>query len=214
MKPVYWFGHSTFRLLGKLFFSYRVHQRDRLIEEGPCLIASNHVSFLDPPMVGIAFDKEIYYLARKTLFKKGFFNWLYRSWNSIPVDQEGADFSGLKAIIRKLKEGERVLIFPEGARSWDGKISDAQAGTGLVIEKSGAPVLPVRLFGTWEALPRGSGRLKLSKISVVIGDPVDFSAVREEGLKGRELYQRLSDHTMAAIAALELPEDGSSRSES
>ena len=87
--------------------------------EGPVLIASNHESFLDPPLVGVGYDKAVYMLARKTLFR-GLGAWLYPKLNAIPIDQERPDMTSLKKIIKLLRQGNQVVIFPEGARTLDG----------------------------------------------------------------------------------------------
>ena len=167
------------------------------------LIASNHESFLDPPLVGIAYDEEVHYLARKTLFR-GFFKWLYTRWNAVPVDQDRPDMSSLKRIIKILRSGERVVVFPEGARTLDGELGPAGAGVGLIAAKSRAVVQPMRIFGARECLPRGSGRLKFHPITIVVGDPIDFTT-EELAVKGRDGYQVISDRIMAEIAALRLP---------
>ncbi len=203
MKTVYWAGVTLFRAATTALFGYRVIGREKLVQEGGVLIASNHESFLDPPLIGIAYDKEVYYLARKTLFK-GFFKWLYTNWNAVPVDQDRPDMSSLKRIIKILRSGERVVVFPEGARTLDGELGPAEAGIGLIVAKSKATVQPMRLFGPRECLPRGSGRLRLRPITVVVGDPIEFTA-EELAAKGRDGYQVLSDRIMAEIGKIELP---------
>ena len=203
MKTVYWLGIITFRSVLTALFGFRVIGKEKLIQEGGVLVAANHESFLDPPLLGIAYDSEINYLARKTLFK-GFFKWLYTQWNAVPVDQERPDMSSLKRIIKILRSGERVAIFPEGSRTLDGDLQPAQAGTGLIVAKSKAVVQPVRIFGARECLPRGSGRLRRAPITLVIGDPIQFTT-EELSAKGRDGYQKIADRIMAEIAQLHLP---------
>ncbi|MEC7225044.1 MAG: lysophospholipid acyltransferase family protein [Verrucomicrobiota bacterium] len=174
-------------------------------KEGGVLIVANHASYFDPPVVGVSYGKKTAFLARKTLFKKGFFGWLYPKLNAIPVDQDGPDMSSLKRIIKELKNGNPVLIFPEGQRSVDGTILPGEAGVGLVIAKSKAPVLPMRIFGAFEAFPRGAKIPKFfTKITVSVGDMITFD---EDQLKTktRESYQNLSDCVMNAIAKIEKP---------
>lgn len=203
MNWVYWAGWSWFRGVAKASFNYEVVGKDRLIEDRGALIVCNHVSFLDPPLVGIAHDNGVYFLARKTLFK-GFAAWLFPRWNSIPIDQENADMSSLKNIIKLLKSGERVVMFPEGERSWDGKMLEAKAGVGLIIAKSKTPVIPARLFGAHEALPRGASFWKRRQVTLVVGEPIEFSK-KEMKAKGREAYQEIADKVISEIAAIELP---------
>ena len=202
---VYFIGYTFFKTVARIFYRYRVVNAERLIEDGAAIVASNHVSFFDPPMVGVAFRNPIYYLARKTLFKKGFFEWLYKNWNSIPVDQDRPDMTSLKTIIRLLKAGERVLVFPEGERSWDGTLGEGQPGVGLIVAKSRAPVIPVRIFGAREILPRGAKFPGAGRITIMVGGPIYFSD-EELASKDKSNYQRISDRIMKDINALELPE--------
>ncbi len=203
MKLVYWFCYSLWKVSFKTFFSYRVVGREKLITEGPVVIASNHESFLDPPLVGIAYDQEVFYLARKTLFR-GFGAWLYPRLNSIPVDQDRPDMTSLKTIIKLLRKNKQVVVFPEGSRTLDGELQEAEAGTGLIVAKTKAVVQPVRIFGARDALPRGSGKINFCPITLVVGDPITFTD-EELQAKGREGYQRIADKIMAEIAKLELP---------
>jgi len=204
MKTVYWLGHSLFRCVAEAFFKYRVIGKEKLEDEGGVLVASNHESYLDPPLVGIAYNSAVYYLARKTLFR-GLGAWLYPRWNAVPVDQDRPDMSSLKKIIKILRGGERVVVFPEGARTEDGELQPGEAGVGLIVAKSKVRVQPVRIFGAREALPRGSGRLKVHPITIVVGDIMEFSP-EELSVKGRDGYQKISDKIMEEIAALKLPE--------
>ena len=204
MRWTYWFGYTWFRALARACFGYEVVGREKLIEEGGALIVSNHVSFLDPPLVGTAHQQHTYYLARKTLFQ-GFGAWLYPRWNAIPIDQENSDMTSLKNIIKLLKSGERVVMFPEGERSWNGELSKGQAGVGLIVTKAKVPVLPVRIFGAYEAMPRGAKGVKSMPVTLVVGDPIEFSPEELKG-KGRDGYQKISDRIMEEIAKIELPE--------
>ena len=112
--------------------------------------------------------------------------------------------SSLKNIIKLLKSGERVVMFPEGERSWDGKMLEAKAGVGLIIAKSKTPVIPARLFGAHEALPRGASFWKRRQVTLVVGEPIEFSK-KEMKAKGREAYQEIADKVISKIAAIELP---------
>ena len=209
MKTTYWVGHTIFRAAAKAFFRYQVVGREKIITEGPVLIASNHESFLYPPLVGIAYDQAIFYLARKTLFR-GPCSWIYPRWNAVPIDQDQPDMSSLKRIIKILRSGEQVVVFPEGARTLDGNLQPGEAGVGLIAVKSKARVQPVRIFGAREALPRGSGRLKFHPITIVVGDPIEFTA-EELAAKGRDGYQAISDRIMDEIAAIKHPSENKIR---
>lgn len=200
-RPVYWCVYWGARLLGRLLFRFRMLHRERMINAGPAILASNHQSYLDPPLVGNASDRPIFFLARKTLLDAPLLKWVLPRLNVIPVDQEGNDRSALKAIIRVLRAGEAVLVFPEGSRTLDGKLQPALPGLGFVIAKTLAPVVPMRIFGAYEALPRGRSRLRLHPITVVVGEPIHFTKADVEG-GGKDLYEQLSNRVMDAIAAI------------
>ena len=203
MNVYYWLGYNLSRLVGRMFFGLRIIHRERMIQTGPVILAMNHQSYLDPPLAGVACDRAIYFLARRTLMDLPLFRWLLPKLNVIPVNQEGIDRSALKALIRVLNSGNAALVFPEGARTLDGSLQPAQPGVGLVIAKTLAPVVPMRIFGAHEALPRGGGGLHFVPITVVVGEPIFFTKADVQS-SGKDLYGRLSQRVMDAIAALHL----------
>lgn len=206
MKFIYWACHTFSTIVARAFYDFRVIHPERLVEHGPALIASNHVSFFDPPLVAISMKTPIHFLARKTLFRNKYFGGLIRKLNSIPVDQDRPDFTSLKKIIQLLKAGERVLIFPEGSRTLDGSLGEAQPGVGLIVTKSKSPVVPMRIFGAENALPRGSKWPRLCRITLVVGEPLDFTQDIEEAAGSKEVYGKISLKIMEAVAALKLPD--------
>ncbi len=201
MTAWYVFGYNLASWIARLFFRYRVIHPERVLQSGPVILAMNHQSYLDPPLAGVACRRAIYFLARNTLLKLPLLGPILPKLNVIPVDQEGNDRSALKALIRLLRAGEGVLVFPEGSRTLDGKLQPALPGLGFVIAKTLAPVVPMRIFGAYEALPRG-GKLRFHPITIVVGEPIYFTAEDVAG-NGREVYPRLSERVMEAIAALE-----------
>lgn len=203
MNPYYWIGYHLSRLIGRLFFRLRIIHRERMIQTGPVILAMNHQSYLDPPFAGTACDRAIYFLARRTLMDMPLLGWLLPKLNVVPVNQDGIDRSALKALIRVLKSGNAALVFPEGSRTLDGELQPAQPGVGLVIAKTLAPVVPMRIFGAHEALPRGGGGLHFVPITLVIGEPIFFTAADLKS-PDKELYVRLSQRVMNEIAALRL----------
>jgi len=203
MNFYYWMGYHLSRLAGRIFFRFRVIHRERMIQSGPVILAMNHQSYLDPPLAGTTCDRAIYFLARRTLLDVPLLGRVLPKLNVIPVNQEGVDRSAIKAVIRVLQAGNGVLVFPEGSRTPDGTLQPAEPGMGLVIAKTLAPVVPMRIFGAREALPRSGGRLRFVPITVVIGEPIFFTAADIQP-GGKDLYARLSDRVMKAIAALYL----------
>ena len=184
-----------------MLFRFRVINPERRVLSGAVIVAMNHESYFDPPLAGVASGRETFFLARKTLLDLPVLGWLLPKLNVVPVDQEGTDRSALKAMIRLLKADRAMVVFPEGARTLDGDLQPALPGLGFVIAKTLAPVLPMRIFGAHEALPRGGGKVRLRPITIVLGEPIHFTAADLEP-RSKELYQRLSDRVMTAIAAL------------
>jgi 1-acyl-sn-glycerol-3-phosphate acyltransferase len=203
MNFYYWVGYHLSRLAGRFLFRFRVVHRERMIQSGPVILAMNHQSYLDPPLAGITCDRPIYFLARRTLLNIPLLGGVLPKVNVIPVNQEGVDRTAIKALIRVLQAGNGVLIFPEGSRTMDGDLQPAEPGLGLVIARTLAPVVPMRIFGAREALPRGGGHLRLVPITIVIGEPIFFSAADLKP-RGKNLYAGLSARVMKAIAALRL----------
>ncbi len=204
MNPWYFTLYHLTRLIARVFFRFRVLHPERVIHKGPVILAMNHESYLDPPFAGIASRRAIYFLARKSLLDIPVLGWVLPKINVVPVDQEGGDRSALKALIRILRANHGTLVFPEGSRTLDGKLQPAQPGVGLLIAKTLAPVVPMRIFGAHEALPRGGGKLRFCPITIVVGEPLRFTAADIEG-HGREVYPRLAQRVMDAISALQLP---------
>jgi 1-acyl-sn-glycerol-3-phosphate acyltransferase len=203
VNPWYFTVYHLTRLIARVFFRFRIRHPERMIQEGPVILAMNHESYLDPPFAGIGCQRAIYFLARKSLFDVPVLGWILPKLNVIPVDQEGGDRTALKALIRILRASHCALVFPEGSRTLDGNFQPAQPGVGFVIAKTLAPVVPMRIFGAHRALPRGGGKLRFCRITIAIGEPLRFSAAEVEGY-GREVYPRLSQRVMDAIAALKI----------
>ncbi len=198
MSPSYWLGYSFFKLCARSLFNYRVIGKENLDVPGGAIIVSNHVSLLDPPFVGVAWDYEIRYLAKKTLFSHPIAGAIFRSWSAIPVDQDRPDMASLKTVIRYVKAGDKVLLFPEGNRAPDGVMQESEPGVGLIITKTNVPVIPVRIFGTYEALPREATFPQPSEVTVVIGKAWHYDATRytETGKAKRLSIRRCSSRIL------------------
>lgn len=181
---------------------------ERVPATGPVILASNHASFLDPPLVGAASKREINYLARESLFRFPPMGWILRNVNSVPVDREGGGAAGLRAILDRLLQGGAIILFPEGTRSRDGELQPAKSGIGLTVIKSEAPVVPVRVFGTFAAYGREAKFPRPRRVAVKFGVPLDFADLRAEARscskpRLKEIYQEVADDLMQAIARLE-----------
>jgi 1-acyl-sn-glycerol-3-phosphate acyltransferase len=202
MNLYYQLGYTFSRLAARLFFRFRILHRERMIQSGPAILAMNHQSYFDPPLAGNASDRAIYFLARRSLLEVPVLRWLLPKLNVIPVNQEAIDRSALKALIQVVRAGNGALVFPEGGRTPDGNLQPGLPGIGLVIAKTLAPVVPLRIFGAHEAWPIG-GKIRRHPITVVVGEPIRFTAADLEA-GGKEAYARISQRVMDAIAAIRL----------
>ena len=184
------------------FFNLKVINREKLIEEGPCLIVANHQSFLDPPLIGSLYRNEVYFLARKTLFDAPGLKQALPYCNTIPVDQTRPDPASIIQVLRTVKNGGRIVIFPEGSRCPDGQIHDAMPGIGLILSKlATVSVQPVRIEGAYDCLPIHSSKLKFRPITLSVGDPIQFTP-EELKAKGRDAQRAIGKKIMDAIRAL------------
>lgn len=205
MKLHYRLCRSLLRGLFWSCFRWQIIGAERIPSKGAVILASNHVSYLDPPLIGSAASREIFYLARESLFRFPVVGRFLRLVNALPVDRKGRSPKGLKAILNCLAAGGGVLLFPEGTRTKDGALQTAQPGVGLTAVRSGAPVVPVRLYGAYEAWNRKMRFPRPRPITVVFGIPLRFAAQP----RTREAYAAVSQQIMETIANIN--KDGTSR---
>ena len=198
--------YAVLRLLSvgllKLFFRLRVRGAEQVPAEGPVLVAANHVSFFDPVAVGGGARRPLHFLAKAELFSVPLFGGLIRRLNAHPVERHGADAGALRLGLALLREGQALLVFPEGTRGEPGTIGAGKPGAGMLAVLSGAPVVPVYVEGTGRALPRGATLPRRARITVSYGPPLRFARER-----GRRQYQQVSDEIMAAIRRLQAGPD-------
>lgn len=212
MDPMYALGWILTRIAFGIYFRPRRYHPERLPREGPVIVAANHASYLDPLLIGSSVRRPIHYLARESLFRFPIISSVLRSWKAVPVDREGGGAAGMRAILTRLAAGHAVLLFPEGTRSRDGSLQPPRSGVGLIALKSGAAVIPTRVFGTYDAYGRMHRIPRPLPIAVKFGRPLRFDeAMIEAEMCGKarlkELYQEVSDAIMDALARLEPCED-------
>ena len=206
MQPVYGFFHYVFSVVYGMFFRGEVVGAEHLPPTGGFLVAANHVSFLDPPFIGSQVPRQLAYFARKTLWKGGFASWWLDAVGTIPVDRDGGqDVSAIKRVLKAVKDERGLILFPEGTRSLDGKLQRAKAGVGLIACRTQVPVVPARIFGSFEAFGKNAKLPRLgTRVTVVFGPPIPPSDYDEPDA-GKERYQIASERIMARIAALAPP---------
>ena len=212
IRPWYGLGWFLFRMLFATYFRWRIFNPERVPLTGPVLLASNHASFLDPPIVGGAAPREVYYLARETLFRFPPMGALLRSWNSIPIDREGNSSSAIKTVLEALQSGKALVMFPEGTRSKNGELQPARSGVGMIVIKTDAAVVPARVFGTYKAFGRHMKIPLPRRVMVKYGHPMYFRELRQEAktctkARLKQIYQEISDEIMREISRLEPSEE-------
>ena len=208
MNFVYRLGWTCFRVMYATYFRWRVFDPEHVPVTGAVILASNHASFLDPPLVGSGLHRECTFLARDSLFRFGPTRWLLNQWQAVPIDREGSSASGMKRILAALENGRAVILFPEGTRTRDGQLQPVRSGVGLIAAKTDAPVVPVRVWGTFEAYGRNVRFPKPKRVAVKYGEPLCFRELRAEAKncskeRLKEIYQQIANEIMAAIAKLE-----------
>jgi 1-acyl-sn-glycerol-3-phosphate acyltransferase len=186
--------------LMRRWFGLRVRGAEHIPSSGPALIVSNHQSILDPPLIGGATRRQIYFLAKAELFRIPVFGPLIRALHARPVRREGSDPRALRTAALLLKEGKALLVFPEGTRSLDGRLGEGKPGVGMLAVTSGAPVVPAYVSGTLEALPKGATWPRRSQVSVSFGPALHFKAPIGSGRKER--YREAAEEMMRGIAQL------------
>ena len=181
----------------KLFFRYKIYGKENLPKEKPYIIASNHLSYLDPICIGLLTKEKLNYLAREDLFKNRLFSWLIRKFGAIPLDREKQDIRALRKGLKILKEKKILVLFPEGRRSLDGELKNPLPGVGFLAERAKVKVVPVYLKGTDLALPVHAYFIRFKRISSFVGkavEPDGYSAEKITELTWNEV-RRLEEES-------------------
>ena len=199
-RPIYRWGHRLTSLFCKTVGRLETHGVDHIPREGGVLLISNHVSFLDPVIIGSAASREIHYMARSNAFDIPGLGKLISVYNAYPVNRGAPDLGALRKTISLLQAENVVLMFPEGTRSVDGTLGKARDGACFIAHRAGVPTIPVFHSGAERVLPRNSKRLRRSKLSVIFGEPLELTT--EEFETRREMYQHMGNQMMEAIADL------------
>ena len=199
-RSLYRWGHRLTSLFCKTVGHLEAQGVEHIPREGGVLLLSNHVSFLDPVIVGSAASREIHYMARSNAFDIPGLGRLIAAYNAYPVNRGAPDLGALRKTISLLKNGNAVLIFPEGTRSVDGTLGKARDGVCFIAHRAGVPTIPVFHRGAERVLPRNSKRLRRSKLTVTFGEPLELTT---DGFETRrEMYQQMGNQIMDAIADL------------
>ena len=192
---IYWIAHCLFTLCSKLCFPVKVYGRKYIPSHGGFIIASNHLSNLDPMILGIASSKKLSYMAKEPLFKNKFFAFFLREFGAFPIKRESLDILAVKEALKRLKR-QGTVVFPEGTRkpNQDGK-KNIQSGIGFLAVKSGVTVIPAFIDGTDKVMPSGSKSIKPGhSVKVYFGPGMIFAS--------KEPYEQIAQRIMQQIYSL------------
>ncbi|MBE3597733.1 MAG: 1-acyl-sn-glycerol-3-phosphate acyltransferase [Limnochordaceae bacterium] len=151
------------------YFRVRAYGIDRIPASGPVLLAINHLSMLDPLLIGVVVPRPVHFMAKEELFRYPVLRQLLPKVHAFPVRRGEADREAIHQALRRLQEGQVVGVFPEGTRSQDGRLLEIQGGTALLALKSGAPILPIAITGTERAMPRGAYWPRRVRVEIRVG---------------------------------------------
>lgn len=189
-RIIYWIASRGNRVIFGSIWRLEVAGAENIPRTGAVILASNHISLADPPLIGgCVLSRSIYFFAKEELFRVPILGWFIRQVNAFPVKRFGHDVGAFKRARILLQNGQVVVLFPEGRRSKNGEIGRAKPGVGMLAIKMGVPVVPVCVFNT-------NKLLQLRKLKVSFGKPMVVPKVENE----RDQYQDFSDRVMSAIA--------------
>lgn len=201
-------SRDAFELAIRLLLKMYIKGKENL-PEPPFIVASNHASLLDPPLVGIACKGyTVNFMVKQELRD---FPVLGTLWTQnvacIPVRRGDNSIKGLREAVRRIKNGSIVGIFPEGTRSVDGNLQEAKTGTGFLIAMAKVPVVPVYAFGTAEAFPKGKGVKVGSKVGAIVGKVISIEELGTGKRISKDGYEKIGNLVMDRIADLKSEAD-------
>jgi 1-acyl-sn-glycerol-3-phosphate acyltransferase len=159
-------------------FDLKVYGADNVPTTGGALLLSNHLSFLDPAVIGVQLRRPASYLAKSELFDVPVFGRVIPKLNAFPVRQGAGDIGAVRETIKRLKEGHVLTVFPEGARSLSGELEPLAGGFTLIVRKADVPIIPVGIDGSFQAWPRGQSMFKPHPVRVKFGQPMDVQKMK------------------------------------
>jgi 1-acyl-sn-glycerol-3-phosphate acyltransferase len=176
----YQFVRISIRISGVIIYRLKRTGMENIPSEGTVLLVANHQSHLDPPLIGSCSRRRMNYMARSNLFKFAPFGWYISSIDAYPIDLDGSRLSGIRETLRRLKRKEMVLVFPEGARTFDGEMGEFKPGFVALAIRSKATILPVAIEGAFDAWPRTKRFPWFGRIQVHFGEPIPPEDVAEQ----------------------------------
>lgn len=200
----YGFVRLLFTILTPLFARLRTEGIENIPREGPAILALNHIAWTDIPLMSLRVPRITHYMAKIELFNIFLLGAILRKAGTFPVRRGESDREALRNADKLLAQGEVLVVFPEGHRSRTGRLQAGHPGTAYIALRSGAPVIPVAIFGTQYTLKGLRYGPFAPKVTVRYGKPIQFEGM--DGRRNRETLARAADQIMRGIAA-QLPEE-------
>ena len=193
------------RWIARAFFALEIEGVEHVPEVGAVILAPNHVSYVDPVLIGISVKRPVHFMAKKELFRNRAMARFFRGLHAFPITRERVDPSSVKHTLSLLAAGHVVLMFPEGTRGDGRRLGPAKSGIAVVAARSGATVVPVFHWGSERVLPRGARLFRRVPLRVRFGPPLRFGAGGAGERADREAAEAFGRQLMEAIAALRPP---------
>ena len=201
MSMLYSIAHLLVYSLARLCFRLKVIGGENIPPGGGAIIAANHMSYLDIPLLGCSLKRRADFVGKAELFKNPVVGFLFRRLGGFPIKREGIDRLAIEEAVRRLRAGRLVVFYPEGRRSEDGLLQQPKPGIGMVAAKARVPIIPALIEGTEQVLPKRSKRLRFHPVIIKFGPPLDPSKFFEVEM-GKIAYTKISQAAMAGIQKL------------
>jgi 1-acyl-sn-glycerol-3-phosphate acyltransferase len=198
---LYWLAYVVVFTLARLLLRFKVIGREHVPERGGAIIASNHMSYLDIPLLGCALTRRADFVGKSELFKNPIIGFFFRRLGGFPIKREKVDRLAIAEAVKRLQSGRLLVFYPEGRRSENGQLQQAKPGVGMVAAHARVPIIPAFIEGTERVLPKRSKRLRLHPVVIRFGPPIDPSHF--DGFEGKGLYLEISRRVMHQIHELQ-----------
>jgi len=198
MRPLYHCSWQLLQIFLKPLFGFRVYDADRVPLQGAVIVASNHISLVDPLVVGAAIPREMYYLGKKELFENRFLGAVVTALNTVPVSRGRPDRAALRRIAQLLQENRAILMFPEGTRGPGDRLLPGKTGLGKLAMDAGVDIIPAHVSGS-NCLRKML--IRRQRLTVRFGSPISTQWIQQQD-QGKMAYRRVVDEVMRRIEDL------------
>lgn len=203
---LYSIAYVLVAIISRIYFRLHITGRENIPKEGGVIIASNHLSYLDIPLLGYSIGRRADYMGKRELFNIPIISSLFRTLGGFPIDRDKLDRTALKDAVKRLKSGRVIVVYPEGTRSQDGRLQPGKPGVGIIVRMSGAKVVPAAIQGTDRAMPIGAWFIRPAKVTVKFGKPLDFNNLAKSGneKEGVEMITKTIMENISTLLAFEV----------